>query len=240
MFNTLKTDLTRATGSTLRLAKPDLQYVILCDAKFQVTGFVLEIEDYLIDQKGQTKKTYVPLSFGSRLLTKTQLKFSLFQTKILALYFALVNFAHLVWGTTKPVTVLTDIRSSKLFFLSKSIHPSLWKCSDTVSSFNKLLAHIPGKANSAADYLSGVQTDPNLTLQMKPTDHVPVRAIELVTEAKAPSVSLSNISEIVPFSEEFQPVVDANLINQLKALGRYNQFLAKQRSDDPDINLTGF
>ena len=75
-FNTLKADLTRATELTLRLAKPGLQYVILCDASFHGTGFVLMIEDYLIDQKRKTKKTYAPVSFGSRLFTTTQLKFS--------------------------------------------------------------------------------------------------------------------------------------------------------------------
>ena len=75
-FNTPKADLTRATCSTLRLAKLGLQYVILCDANFHGMEFVLMIEDYLIDQKSKTKKTYAPVSFDSRLFTTTQLKFS--------------------------------------------------------------------------------------------------------------------------------------------------------------------
>ena len=75
-LNTLKADLTRATELTLRLAKPGLQYVILCDASFHGTGFVLVIEDYLIDQRGKTKKTYAPVSFGLRLFTTIQLNFS--------------------------------------------------------------------------------------------------------------------------------------------------------------------
>ena len=53
-LNTLKADLTRATDLALRLAKAGLQYVILCDASFHGTGFVLMIEDYLIDQMGKT------------------------------------------------------------------------------------------------------------------------------------------------------------------------------------------
>ena len=53
-------------------------------------------------------------------------------------------------------------------------------------------------------------------------------------------MSLSNISEIAPFPEELHPVVDEHLINQLKALGLYDQFLAKQPSDNTDINITGF
>ena len=51
---------------------------------------------------------------------------------------------------------------------------------------------------------------------------------------------MSIISEIEQFSEEIHPVVDEHLINQLKALGLYDQFLAKQPSDNPAIHLTGF
>ena len=43
-FNTLKADFTCATDITLRLAKRGLRYVILCDASFHGTGFVLLIE----------------------------------------------------------------------------------------------------------------------------------------------------------------------------------------------------
>ena len=239
-LNTLKADLTRATDITLRLAKPSLQYVILCDGSFHGTGFVLMIEDYLIDQKGKTKKTYAPVSFGSRLFTTTQLKFSVYYKEFLALYFASDHFAHFIWGATKPVLVLTDNRSLTQFFQSKSIHPSLWNYLDRVLSFNILLAHVPGKANSAADFLSRMQTDPTLTLLIKLTDHVPIREIEIETEAKAPNVSLSNISEIEPFCEELQPAVDEQFITQLKAHGLYDQFIAKQPSDDPDIHITGF
>ena len=85
-----------------------------------------------------------------------------------------------------------------------------------------------------------MQTNPNLTLQIKLTDHVPVREIEIETEAKAPSVFLSNISEVAPFSEEPQPAVNEQFITQLKAHGLYDQFIAKQHSDDPDIQITGF
>ena len=239
-LNTLKADLTRATDLTLRLAKPGLQFVILCDASFHGTGFVLMIEDYLIDKKGKTKKTYAPVSFGSRLFTTTQLKFSVYYKEFLALYFALDHFAHFMWCATKPVLVLTDNRSLTQFFQSKSIHPSLWNCLDRVLSFNILLAHIPGKVNSAADFLSRMQTDPNLTLQIKLTDHVPFCEIEIETEAKAPNVSLSNISEVAPFCEELQPAVDEQFITQLKAHGLYDQFMAKQHGNDADIHITGF
>ena len=111
---------------------------------------------------------------------------------------------------------------------------------DRVLSFNILPAHIPGEADSAADFLPRIQTDPNLTLQMKLTDDVPIRENEIETEAKAGNVSLSNISEIAPFPEELQPAVDEHFITQLKAHGLYDQFMAKQTSDNPDFHITGF
>ena len=111
-------------------------------------------EDYLIDQKSETKKIHAPVSFGSRPVTATQLNFSVYYKQFLALYFALDHFAHFFWGATKPVLVLTDNRSLTQLVQSTIIQPSLWNCLDRVMSFTILFAHIPGKANSAADFLS--------------------------------------------------------------------------------------
>ena len=43
----VKQDLMEATNVTLRLPKPGLQYVILCDAGYHGAGFVLMVEDYV-------------------------------------------------------------------------------------------------------------------------------------------------------------------------------------------------
>ena len=234
----LKTDLRNATKSTLRLAKPGLQYVFLCDASYYGTGFVLMIENYLLDQQGKEKKEYAPVSFGSRLFGPTQLKFSVYYKEFLARYFALEHFAHFLWGATKPVLVLTDNRSLTQFFQSKSFHPSLWNCLDRVLSFTSLLAHSPGKANSAADFLSRMQTDPTLTLSLKISDRVPIQEIEIETEAKAPDVALSNISNRQFFSE----TIDERLVSQLNEFGLYEQFLQKttEAHTIPSLDITGF
>ena len=65
------------------------------------------IEDYLIDEKGKTKDTYAPVSYGSGVYTTTQLKLSVYYKEFLALYFALDLFARFIWGATKPVLLLT-------------------------------------------------------------------------------------------------------------------------------------
>ena len=158
--------------------------------------------------------------------------------ELLALYFALDNCPQCISGAAKPVLVLTDNQNLTLFFESKSIHVSSWNCLDRVLSIIFLLAGIPGKANSAADFLSRMQTDPNVNLQIKFTDHVPIDETGMDTEAKAQDVSMSNIGEITPFLEELNPVVDEQFINQLKA--HDDQFLAKHPGDDPDNNITGF
>ena len=88
----LKTDLQKATNLTLRLAKPGLQYVLLCDASYYGSGFVLMIEDYILDQKNKKRKLYAPVAFGTKLFNESQLKFSTYYKEFLGLYFALDHF----------------------------------------------------------------------------------------------------------------------------------------------------
>ena len=57
-FETINKDLLQATKTTLRLAKPGQQYVILCDASYYSSGFVLMIEDYLLEKDGKIKSAY--------------------------------------------------------------------------------------------------------------------------------------------------------------------------------------
>ena len=54
----LKRDLLDETNTTLRLAKPGLQYVLLCDASYHGAGFVLMVED---DTKVLPSGTAMPL-----------------------------------------------------------------------------------------------------------------------------------------------------------------------------------
>ena len=53
-------------------------------------------------------------------------------------------------------------------------------------AFNIIIAHIPGKTNYAADFLSQMQTDPSASLSLKLTEKIPVREIQIDTTAKAP------------------------------------------------------
>ena len=61
-FERKKKDFLQATKTTLRLAKQRQQYVILYDASYYGSGFVLMIEDYMVEKDGKKKQAYAPVS----------------------------------------------------------------------------------------------------------------------------------------------------------------------------------
>ena len=234
----LKSDFLKATELTLRLAKPGLQYVLLCDASYHGAGFVLMIEDHVKDQKNK-EKTYAPVAFGNRLFNTSQLKFSIYYKEFLGLYFAPDHFSHFLWGTEKPVIVLTDNRSLTSFFQAKTVPPSSWNCLDRLLSFNLVIAHIPGKINYAADFLSRVQTDPAQTLELKLTDKIPIREIEVETTAKTPDVLVNSIELIEQIFEVQTPTLSTDIYLQLKQQGVSDDLLKQiqmQTKDQPTKN----
>ena len=76
-FENLKEKLQTTATQTLRLARPGPQYAILCDANYLSSGFVLMIEDYVKDEKGESVKSKAPVSFGSEVFNTAQLKMSI-------------------------------------------------------------------------------------------------------------------------------------------------------------------
>ena len=59
-------------------------------------------------------------------------------------------------------------------------------------TYNIVIAHIPGKANEAADFLSRMQTEPNQTAELELQDSIPTRDILVHSKAKTPDVTISN------------------------------------------------
>ena len=212
-FDYIKKDLLKATETTLRLAKPGKQYVILCDLSYYSSGFVLMIKDYLERKDGKKKQAYAPVSYGSQSFNASQLKMSTFCKEFLALYFALEYFSHFIWGAGKPVFILTDNKSLTSFFQSKSLHPALWNFMDRVIAYNIVLAHIPGRANAAADFLSTMQTDPTHSLELQLHESIPMKEIEIDMKAKTPDASMLAIESDQPEQVEPQPhILSDNII----------------------------
>ena len=181
------------------------------------------IEDYLELKDGKKKQTYAPVSYGSQLFNASQLKMSTYCKDFLALYFALDYFSHFIWGAEKPVIILTDNKSlTSFFFQSKSLHPALWNFMDRVIAYNIVLAHIPGRANAAADSLSRMQTDPTQSLELQLHDSIPMKEIEINMKAKTPDASMLAIGSDQPEQVEPQPHIlsedSINIINSNHAL----------------------
>ena len=66
---------------------------------------------------------------------------------------------------------------------------------DRVLAYNTALAHIPGKTNVAADYISRIQTDPDNAVELAMSHRIPVREVKTSLSAKTPDVALSAITE---------------------------------------------
>ena len=214
-FKVLREKLQTITTQTPRLAKPELQYAILCDASYHSSGFVLMIEDYAKNHKGETVKFYAPVSFGSKVFNTAQLKMSIYCKEFLSLYFARETFSGFIWGSEKPVLILTDNNSLTKFFQVKAISPSLWNYVDLFTAFSIVVKHFPGKTNAAADFLSRLQSNPNETNELKLTDRIPIREIEIDVRAK---LADNTINELFAdnLSVDLLHVVDMNTLITLK------------------------
>ena len=196
-LESLKKDMSNACLLTLKMAKPNCQYVIICDASFYAAGYVLMIEDYHEHAEDSRIKTYAPVAFGSHLFSPSQLKFSIYVKEFLSVQYAFETFELYIWGvSSKPIIVLTDNKSVTRFFQAKKLPGNLWNSVDYVLSFRFVLGHIPGKANAAADYLSRVHINPNTKLKMKLEDQIPVHNIDIEVLSNTPDNSLTAIQAI--------------------------------------------
>ena len=104
---------------------------------------------------------------------------SIYAKEFLAIFFAFKEFGHIFWGTPEPVIILTDNKSGTRFFQTKIIPPTLWNACDYVIQFNFTKAHIPGKNNTAADYLSRLEISPKEKLFLRIREDIPTTPIEL-------------------------------------------------------------
>ena len=153
-FDTVNKALSDACELVLKQPIPGKQLVLITDASFRSAGYAFIFEDNP-DQKIQSKrKTYEPVAFGSKVFSPAHLKMSIYSKEILAFYTAFLEFAHILWETSKPTIVLTDNKSVTRFSQTKAIPPSLWNACDYVLQFNFRVAHIAGSVDAAADFSS--------------------------------------------------------------------------------------
>ena len=175
--------LDRCCQLALRQPLPGKQLVLMTDASFQAAGYAVLIEDDPNQKYTSTRKTYAPIAYGSKTYSPSQIKMSIYANEFLAIYMAFKEIGHIFWGATKPGIIMTDSKSVTRFLQTKMIPPSLWNPCDFVLQFNFTIAHIPGKMNTAADFLSRLEMDPNEKIILKIRKDIPTKPIEVNIES---------------------------------------------------------
>ena len=163
----------------LKQPLPNKQIALKTDASSSFAGYAVLIEDDLLEKYTSTRKAFAPVAYGSKTFSPTQLKMSIFAKNFLAIFFAFKEFGHIFWGTPKPVIILTDNKSFTRFFQTKIIPPTLWNAFDYVIQFNFTIAYIPGKNNTAADYLSRLEISPKERMILKIREDISTTPTEL-------------------------------------------------------------
>ena len=178
-FNEINRDLDRCSQLALRQPLPNRQLFLMTDASFTAAGYAILTEDDPNQKFTSVKKSYAPIAYGSKIFIPSQLKMSIYAKEFVAIYYAFKKFGRIFWGTPKPVIMLTDNKSITRFFQTKIIPPPLWNACDFVIQFKFTIAHIPGKNNTAADYLSRMEMDPTEKLVLKIRADVETQPIEV-------------------------------------------------------------
>ena len=127
---------------------------------------------------------------------------------------AFLEFAHILWETSKSTIVLTDNKSVTRFFQTKAIPPSPWKSCDYVLQFNFKTAHIAGSVNTAADFFSRLEAKVTEKIHLKVREDVETTPIEV-------SLSCSDVADEEQFF--FRQTDDGRNETDEQILQRTNQ-----------------
>ena len=183
-FDSVNKALSDACELALKQPIPGKQLVLMTDASFRSAGYALLIEDNPEEKIQSERKTYAPVTFGSKVFSPAQLKMSIYSKEFLAIYMAFLEFAHILSESSEPTNVLTDNKSSVTrFFQTKAIPPSLWNACDYVLQFNFKLAHIAGSVNTAADFLSRLELKVTEKIHLNIREDVQTTPIEVSTSS---------------------------------------------------------
>ena len=178
-FTEINKALDRCCELALKQPLPNKQIALMTDASFLAAGYAVLIEDDPSEKYTSTRKSFAPVAYGSKTFSPAELKMSIYAKEFLAIFFAFKEFGHIFWGTLKPVIILTDNKPVTRFFQTKIIPPTLWNACDYVIQFSFTIAHIPGKNNTAADYLSRLEICPKEKLVLRTREDISTTPIEL-------------------------------------------------------------
>ena len=182
-FREINEALDRCCQLPVRQPLPGKQLVLMTDASLQAASYAVSIEDDPNQKYTSTRKTYAPIAYGSKTYSPSQIKMSIYAKEFLAIFMAFKEFGHIIWAATKPVIIMTHSKLVTRFFQTIMILPPLWNACDFVLQFYFTIAHILGKMNTAADFLSRLEIDPNEKIIFKTREDNPTKPIEVNIES---------------------------------------------------------
>ena len=159
----------------------------MTDANFKNAGYALMIEENAEKKITSVRITYAQVALGSKMFSPSQIKMSIYANEFLAIYFAFMEYSHILWESTKPVVVLTDNKSVTPFFQTKIIPPALWNLCDFSLQIRLTNAHVPGKMNTAAGFLSRLDLHPKDKVHLTIRDDIPTTPIQVYLQVNIQS-----------------------------------------------------
>ena len=113
----------------------------------------------------------------------SQINMSFYAKKVLKIHLALKDFRHIFWGAAKPAIFMTESKTVTRFLQTTMIPPPLCNACDFVLKFNFVIAHNTGKMNTAADFISRLEADPNEKTVLEMREAITVKPIEVNMES---------------------------------------------------------
>ena len=169
----------RCCQLAMRQPLPGKQLVLKTDATFQAADYAVLFEDNQNQKYSSTRKNDAPIAYGSKTYTPSQNKMSIYAKEIQAIYLTFKEFRNVFWAATKPVNIMTDCKSVTRFFQTEMIPPPSQNAWNFVLQFNFTVAIIRRKMNTAADFLSRFEMDPNEKIILKNRKNFPTQPIEV-------------------------------------------------------------
>eukprot|EP00889_Picochlorum_renovo_P006501 jgi/Picre1/33531/NNA_008854.t1 len=181
-FQNIKLKLTSAP--TLRIADPNLPYVVHTDASDVALGAVL-MQDF--------GKGLQPIEFLSKKFGDTQRKYQVFEKEILALVAALREWRHYLLGAKGGVTLYTDNRAVTHLRTLKTPGRKELGWLEILAEYGQglVISYITGKQNRVADALSRMGER--------------VNTLQTFENGKLIDVTIMHITDKQEFAEDMEP-----------------------------------
>ena len=234
-FENINKALDNACGLWLKQPLPNKQYVLMTDANFKNAGYALMIEENADEKLTSVKKTYAPVAFGSKTFSPSQIKMSIYAKEFLAIYFAFMEYSHILCLVGIDQTSHRPNRQQIYYtFFPNQNNTALWNACNFVLQFNFTIAHVPGRMNTAADFLSRLDLDPKEKVQLLIRDDIQTTPIEV-------HIQSSNVAEEEQFY--FLPEDDIETEEQIwerkqRALKKIQENDTPQRPEEINNNTT--